>query len=77
MHSHQRKEALHVSIVSEKIDDRPQSAPSKRIQAVFPSYKKGRSDIAHGPRIAETLDLAKVRQRCPRFDAWVAKLEAL
>jgi len=61
----------------EKIDDKPQTAPSKRIQALFPRYKKGRSDIAHGPRIAEKLDLAKVREKCPHFNSWLAQLERL
>lgn len=61
----------------ERINDGRQTAPSKRIQSLFPGYVKGRSDLAHGPRIAERLDLAKVREACPRFSAWLAKLEAL
>jgi hypothetical protein len=61
----------------ERIDDRPQTAPSKRIELVFPWYVKGRSERAHGPRIAEKLELATVRDKCPRFNSWVAKLEAL
>lgn len=61
----------------ERINDRPQTAPSKRIQAAFPGYMKGRSSFAHGPRIAEKLDLTAVRQACPRFSSWLAKLEAL
>lgn len=61
----------------EKIDDKPQTAPSKRIQAAFPGYIKGSSDFAHGPRIAENLDLATVRTQCPRFNSWLAKLESL
>jgi len=61
----------------ERINDRPQTAPSKRIQAAFPGYIKGRSDFAHGPRIAEKLDLSKVREKCSRFNAWLARLEAL
>jgi hypothetical protein len=61
----------------EKINDNPQTAPSKRIQAAFQGYIKGRSDVAHGPRIAEKLDLAKVREKCARFNAWLAKLERL
>jgi hypothetical protein len=61
----------------EKINDSPQTAPSKRINAAFPKYIKGRSDLAHGPRLAEKLDLVTVREACPRFDAWVSKLENL
>jgi hypothetical protein len=61
----------------EAIDDSPQTAPSKRIQQAFDGYIKGRSDYAHGPRIAEKLDLAVVRQKCPRFDQWLSRLESL
>lgn len=61
----------------EKINDSPETAPSKRIQAIFSGYIKGRSDFAHGPRLAEKLDLATVRAACPRFDSWVSSLENL
>jgi hypothetical protein len=61
----------------ETIDDSPQTAPSKRIEAAFPGYIKGRSDFAHGPRLAEKLTLTTVRQACPRFSNWVSRLESL
>ncbi len=61
----------------ESIDDSPSTAPSKRIEALFPGYIKGRSDFAHGPRIARRLSLATVRSQCPRFDGWLSRLEAL
>ena len=61
----------------ENINDTPQQAPSKRITAAFPGYIKGRSDFAHGPRIASKLVLETVRQACPHFSDWVSKLEAL
>lgn len=61
----------------ESINDSPETAPSKRIQEAFPGYIKGRSDFAHGPRLAEHLDLNSVRQACPRFSNWVSQLESL
>ena len=61
----------------EQINDDPQTAPSKRIQNEYPGYIKGRSEFAHGPRLAEKLDLNAVRQACPRFSTWVTRLEAL
>lgn len=61
----------------EQINDSPKTAPSKRIEEAFRGYKKGKSEFAHGPRIAMKLDLLVVREKCPRFDAWVAKLENL
>ncbi len=61
----------------ENINDSPQTAPSKRIQRAYARYIKGRSNFAHGPRIAEKLDLATVRRKCGRFDAWLGRLELL
>ena len=61
----------------ERINDTPENAPSKRIENAYPSYIKGRSDFAHGPRLAGKLDLAAVRTACPRFSSWLASLEAL
>lgn len=61
----------------ELINDTPQNAPSKRIENAFPGYIKGRSDFAHGPRLAEYLDLNTVREACPRFSTWVSRLESL
>jgi hypothetical protein len=61
----------------EAINDSPTTAPSKRIQTLFPSYIKGRSAAAHAPRLAHKLDLDVVRRACPRFHAWLTRLEAL
>ncbi|MBK8265500.1 MAG: DUF4276 family protein [Nannocystis sp.] len=61
----------------EAINDSPTTAPSKRIQTLFPSYIKGRSAAAHAPRLAHKLDLDVVRRACPRFHGWLTALEAL
>lgn len=57
----------------EHIDDSPVTAPSKRILALYPQYEK--------PLMAETaaraIGLQIIRQECPLFDAWLAKLENL
>lgn len=57
----------------EHIDDSPISAPSKRIQKVFPRYRK----VQMGERAVRAITLKKIRQECPLFDAWLAKLECL
>jgi len=57
----------------EGIDDNPISAPSKRLQAIFPSYDKA----FHGPAIALAIGLPAIRAACPRFAAWMSRLEAL
>lgn len=61
----------------EAINDTPQTAPSKRLQKLFPGYIKGRSAAAHAPRLARKLDLEKVRSACPRFNVWLTRLESL
>ncbi len=57
----------------EEINDSPATAPSKRIRGEHPGYKK----VAGGRAVAEEIGLAGIRAECPRFDAWVARLEAL
>lgn len=56
----------------EDIDDHPEKAPSKRLLAAAPHYQKRR----HGPTIAARVGLATLRERCPLFSAWLARLEA-
>lgn len=57
----------------EDINDSPQTAPSKRIANVIPRYSKR----LHGPILAEEIGLDTIRAECPRFNAWVARLEVL
>lgn len=59
----------------EEINDGPTTAPSKRIEAIFPSY--GRGKVAIGPRVAELIGLSTIRSKCPHFDAWLTRLEGL
>lgn len=61
----------------EEINDSPITAPSKRLQALCPRYVKGRSSAAHAPRLGQRLALDTVRAACPRFGAWLTRLEAL
>ncbi|MGL4611735.1 MAG: DUF4276 family protein [Trueperaceae bacterium] len=57
----------------EHINDNPQTAPSKRILSVHPSYEK----ITDGVRIAETIGLDHLRRECLHFHHWLEKLESL
>jgi hypothetical protein len=57
----------------EEIDDGPTSAPSKRIQSLVPNYDK----VFHGSLAARGIGLTRMRQECPRFSAWISRLEAL
>lgn len=57
----------------EQINNSPQTAPSKRILALVPEYRK----TLHGPLIAEDIGLDTIRAQCPHFDNWIERLQAL
>lgn len=59
----------------ELIDDGEATAPSKRIIAEIPEYKHQKTTA--GPLIAGRIGIQTMRDRCPHFAEWVAKLEAL
>jgi hypothetical protein len=72
---HQRNElqAIVRTTQPEEINDSENTAPSKRLQRVYPEYDK----VLHGPLIAETIGLDVIRQKCGHFDSWLRKLETL
>ncbi|WP_415883840.1 DUF4276 family protein [Neptuniibacter sp. QD34_54] len=57
----------------EEINNSPETAPSKRILAVIPAYKK----TLHGPMIAEDIGIDVMRAQCPHFDGWIRSIEQL
>ena len=57
----------------EDINNSPETAPSKRIVNLYPSYKK----TIHGTLAAKAIGLNAIRNECPLFDAWLKKLEKL
>lgn len=61
----------------ELINNDPQTAPSKRIQNLYPGYKKGSSVNAHAYRIAQHIGVERIRRECPHFNEWLTKLEQL
>lgn len=61
------------SLAPEEVNDGPETAPSKRLLAYVPGYRK----TLHGVYACESAGLAALRAVCPRFDAWVTRLEAL
>lgn len=56
----------------EDINEGFETAPSKRLLRVFPSFRKA----LHGPTAAQRIGLGAIRARCPHFDQWVKRLEA-
>ncbi|NJL81911.1 MAG: DUF4276 family protein [Chloroflexaceae bacterium] len=59
----------------ELINDGATTAPSKRIIAQFPNYKKAKA--TDGPLLAKSIGLQVIRDRCPHFNEWLCQLEAL
>lgn len=57
----------------EDIDEGPDTAPSKRILGVDPTYQK----VSFGPLAIEQIGLAKIRSECPHFDQWLRRIEAV
>ncbi|WP_199769702.1 DUF4276 family protein [Aeromonas sp. ASNIH2] len=55
------------------MNNSPQTAPSKRILALVPNYKK----TLHGPLIAEDIGLDAIRAQCPHFNRWIERLLVL
>ena len=56
----------------ELINDSPETAPSKRLLALFPGYQK----TLHGPQIAEKIGIDIIRLKCPHFNEWIETLLA-
>lgn len=70
------------SLAPEDVNDGRATAPSKRLQTFIPSYspgdrRKGEGKSVYGPLVTEETGLASLRAQCPRFDAWISKLETL
>lgn len=57
----------------EEIDENPDTLPSRRLEKIFPAYKK----TLHGPLILEKIGLEKIRQECSHFNRWITRLEGL
>lgn len=60
------------SIAPEDINGGRDTAPSKRLEKYF-NYDK----VADGEIILEMIGLERIRERCPRFDQWITKIEKL
>jgi hypothetical protein len=61
------------SLQPEEINDSRDTSPSKRLLRYIPDYRKA----TDGPDAIYSAGLALVRNRCPRFDAWIKRLESL
>jgi Domain of unknown function (DUF4276) len=57
----------------EEINSKPETCPSARLKALFPSYDK----VLHGQQIARKIGIDTMREKCPHFDKWISQLEEL
>lgn len=57
----------------EAINDSVETAPSKRLSKLCKKYTKTTTGIA----IARNIGISLMRERCPLFNAWIAKIENL
>lgn len=57
----------------EEINDSPLTAPSKRIERIFPSYQKP----LMGTLAVLEIGIEKLMEQCPHFNVWVKSLELL
>lgn len=57
----------------EHINDNANTAPSKRVIGLYPTYHK----VSDGTLAAQTVGIDRMRRECPHFRAWLEQLEAL
>ena len=56
----------------EEINDSEETAPSKRIHDLIPTYNK----LLDGNRAAEKIGLEEIQSKCPHFQNWLQQLVA-
>ncbi len=61
----------------EQINDHEATAPSRRIEKLFPAYRKGSGIRAHAPIIVKRIGVDRLRQACPHFNDWITALEGI
>jgi hypothetical protein len=69
----QLQKALQQCGAPENINHGFDTCPSRRLKRAFASYDK----VRHGAELTAQIGLAQVRNACPRFGAWLTKLENL
>jgi hypothetical protein len=57
----------------EDINDNPQTAPSKRIRKIYPSFQKPTDGVI----IAKNIGINAIRKECSHFNKWLTRLESL
>jgi len=63
------------TVEPEEINEGESTAPSKRIMRHLPIYQ--RNKVRVGAPAAASIGLRTLREKCPHFDGWLSRLEAL
>ncbi len=57
----------------ELINNKKETAPSKRLSRIINGYSK----VVYGDILAEAIGMQRIREKSPRFNNWIKKLETL
>lgn len=57
----------------EHINNSPETAPSKRLEALIPNYAK----VKNGTLLASNMGIDIIMQECPHFNGWIQEIAAL
>ena len=57
----------------EMINNTKETSPSHRLKRIIRGYKK----VLYGHYFAEVIGLEKIRNKCPRFNAWLTIIETI
>lgn len=67
------RDILTIAGEPEKINDNPNTAPSKRLHHLYPSYQKNPYNLL----ILKKIPFQTIRSACPHFNSWITTLENL
>jgi hypothetical protein len=63
----------------EMINNGKETAPSKRLSRILKNYNSDNENnkVVYGSLLAQEIGLQNLRTKCPRFNEWINKLEAI
>ena len=59
-------------LMAEHINNSPETAPSKRLEALIPGYAK----VKNGTQLSEAMGLGAIMAQCPHFKKWIEDMVA-